>query len=235
MVNTSSPSIYPLGDSALTLDLGNCIDEQLNTRALAICDWLGAHPLDGIMDRIVAYSSVSVFYDPTQVYDRKAISEWLLEAWKQTSTALPPGDKGREVSVPVCYEGEYAPDLEAVARQKGLSLREVIDLHCSAEYRIYMIGFLPGFPYMGKIHPRIEVPRKMRPVPVIAGGVGIAGMQTGIYPLNSPGGWQIIGRTPLHLFNRHADPPVLLHTGDRVRFYPVSTAEFLTWGRTGSA
>lgn len=233
-MNTPPPSIYPLGDSAITLDLGNCIDEQLNTRALAIYDWLGAHQLDGIIDRIVAYSSVSVFYDPTQVYDRTAISEWLLEAWQQTVTALPPSD-GREVPVPVCYEGEYAPDLEAVARRKGLSPREVIDLHCSVEYRIYMIGFLPGFPYMGKIDPRIEVSRKMRPVPVIAGGVGIAGMQTGIYPVNSPGGWQIIGRTPLHLFDRHADPPILLFTGDRVRFYPVSAAEFLTWAQPGSA
>ena len=228
MVNTSPLSIYPLGDSALTLDLGNCIDEQLNTRVLAIYDWLGAHQLDGIIDRIVAYSSVSVFYDPTLIYDRTAVSEWLLEAWQQTATALSPSD-GRMVRVPVCYEGEYAPDLEAVARQTGLSPREVIDLHCSVEYRIYMIGFLPGFPYMGKIDPRIVVPRKMRPVFVIAGGVGIAGMQTGIYPLNSPGGWQIIGRTPLHLFNRHADPPIQLLTGDRVRFYPVSTGEFLTW------
>ena len=152
--------------------------------------------------------------------------------WKPGSrraTVLPPSD-GREVPIPVCYEGEYAPDLEAVARQKGLSPGEVIDLHCSIEYRIYMIGFLPGFPYMGKIDPRIEIPRKMRPVPVIAGGVGIAGMQTGIYPLNSPGGWQIIGRTPLHLFNRHADPPVALLTGDRVRFYPVSTARIFDLG-----
>src|SRR5580698_4910986 len=225
MVNTSPLSIYPLGDSALTLDLGNCIDEQLNTRALAIYDWLGAHQLDGIIDRIVAYSSVSVFYDPTLVYDRTAVSEWLLEAWQQTATALSPSN-GRMVRVPVCYEGEYAPDLEAVARQTGLSPREVIDLHCSVEYRIYMIGFLPGFPYMGKIDPRIVVPRKMRPVFVIAGGVGIAGMQTGIYPLNSPGGWQIIGRTPLLLFDRNADPPILLRTGDRVCFYPVSPAEF---------
>ncbi len=234
MVNIPPPSIYPLGDSALTLDLGNCVDEQLNTRALAICDWLGGHPLDGIIDRIVAYSSVSVFFDPTQIYDRTAVSDWLLDAWRHTAEVLPPSE-GREVPVPVCYEGEYAPDLEAVARQKGLSPREVIDLHCSVEYRIYMIGFLPGFPYMGKIDPRIEIPHKMRPGPVIAGGVGIAGVQTGIYPLNSPGGWQIIGRTPLQLFNLRTDPPILLRTGDRVRFYPVSKAEFLTWARPGSA
>jgi inhibitor of KinA len=92
-----------------------------------------------------------------------------------------------------------------------------------------MIGFLPGFPYLGKVDPRLEVPRKIRPVPVIAGGVGIAGLQTGIYSLNSPGGWQIIGRTPIRLFDRDADPPVLLRTGDRIRFYPVSSADFLRW------
>jgi inhibitor of KinA len=227
-MNTTAPSIYSLGDSALTLDLGNCIDEQLNTRALAIYDWLGAHRFEGIIDRIVAYSSVSVFYDPTLTYDRTAISEWLSEAWLQTAAA-PPRSGGRDIRIPVCYEGGYAPDLEAVARGKGLSTGEVIELHCSTPYRIYMIGFLPGFPYMGKIDPRLEISRKTRPAPVIAGGVGIAGLQTGIYPLNSPGGWQIIGRTPLRLFDRNADPPSLLLTGDRVRFYPVSTADFLGW------
>jgi inhibitor of KinA len=228
-VNPSTPPfIYSLGDSALTLDLGNCIDEQLNTRVLAIFDWLGVHRFEGIIDLIAAYSSVSVFYDPTLVYDRTAISEWLLEAWRQTA-AIPLRPEGREIRIPVCYEGEYAPDLEAVARQKGLSFGEVIDLHCSIPYRIYMIGFLPGFPYLGKVDPRLEMPRKIRPVPVIAGGVGIAGWQTGIYSLNSPGGWQIIGRTPIRLFDRNADPPVLLRTGDSVRFYPVSIADFPGW------
>jgi inhibitor of KinA len=151
-----------------------------------------------------------------------------MEGWRQT-TATPPQSEGRDIRIPVCYEGEYAPDLEAVARDKGLSRKEVIDLHCSIPYRIYMIGFLPGFPYLGKIDPRLEIPRKVRPVPVIAGGVGIAGLQTGIYPQNSPGGWQIIGRTPIRLFDREADPPVMLLTGDQVVFYPVSTADFLCW------
>ena len=243
-------SIYPLGDSAMTLDLGNCIDDQLNTRALSINDWLGAHPLEGITDRIVAYSSVSVFYDPTGICDRTAVTKWLLDAWQRTDQiprqsdsreisipdqtqsreiSIPDQTQPREISIPVCYEGEYAPDLEQVARHTGLAPEELVKLHTSVEYRIYMIGFLPGFPYMGKIDPRLEVPRKARPVPVIAGGVGIAGMQTGVYPLNSPGGWQIIGRTPLRLFDRHAYPPILLRAGDRVRFYPVPTAEFVAW------
>ncbi len=227
-MNVSTPSIYSLGDAAMTLDLGNCIDEQLNARVLAILAWLENHPLEGILDRIVAYSSVSVFYDPAGMHSRPAISGWLMEAWLQTAGS-PPRTNDREVRIPVCYEDEYGPDLPEVARQSGLTVPELIDIHCVPEYRIYMIGFLPGFPYMGKIDHRIEVSRKMRPAPVIAGGVGIAGMQTGIYPLNSPGGWQIIGRTPLRLFDRHSDPPILLHIGDRVRFYPVSKAEFLAW------
>jgi inhibitor of KinA len=240
----------------MSLDLGNFIEEDLNTRVLAVYDWLGNHPLEGVIDRIVAYSSVSVFYDPTRIVHRSAVSGWLMEAWQsteagksteagrsteagksteagQSSGAGPHPDDGpgirtasREVQIPVCYEGEYAPDLEAVAREKGMSPREVIDIHSSVTYRIYMIGFLPGFPYMGKIDARLETPRKTSPVPVIAGGVGIAGVQTGVYPLNSPGGWQIIGRTPLRLFDRNTEPPILLRTGDRVRFNPVSPAEF---------
>jgi inhibitor of KinA len=192
-VNASQPSIYPLGETAMTLDLGNCIDEELNTRALAICDYLKNRPFPGLIDIIVAYSSVSVFHDPASS-NRAAISQTLLEAWRQTCEIAPP-EAGRCIRVPVCYEGEYGPDLEGVAREKGLTPRDVIDLHCSIAYRIYMIGFLPGFPYMGKIDPRIDMPRKARPAPVIAGGVGIAGMQTGIYPLNSSG---CLTRMPTH-------------------------------------
>ena len=237
----TSFSIYPLGDSAITIDLGNFIDEQLNRRALALYDWLQARRFPGIIDIIVAYSSVSVYYDPTPVFDSAFLHDWLQKAWQETEGAVnaasgtnaapgvpaaPPGES-RLLRIPVCYQGEYAPDIEWVARQKGLSSEDVIAFHCSGIYRIYMIGFLPGFPYMGKITDRLEIARKDRPVPVIAGGVGIAGMQTGIYPLNSPGGWQIIGRTPIKLFDRHKDPPVLLHTGDSVQFYPVSKTEFL--------
>jgi inhibitor of KinA len=235
----TSFSIYPLGDSAITIDLGNYIDEQLNRRALALYDWLQARRFPGVIDIIVAYSSVSVFYDPASVHDSVFLHDWLQKAWQETGkdgisdpltvTNSPgsPSEEGRLLRIPVCYEGEYAPDLEWVVRQKGLTREEVIALHCSGVYRIYMIGFLPGFPYMGKLADQLEIARKDRPVPVMSGGVGIAGMQTGIYPLNSPGGWQIIGRTPIQLFDRHKDPPILLRTGDIVQFYPVSKAEFL--------
>jgi inhibitor of KinA len=242
-----NPSIFPLGDSAITIDLGNHIDDQLNRKALALHDWLQAHRFPGVVDIIVAYSSVSVFYDPVNVRSGKkgcsggvsfCLRELLQGAWaavgKDTEEWVEQENEGNRAGhffrIPVCYAGEYAPDLEWVARLKGIRMEEVIRLHYSTIYQVYMIGFLPGFPYLGRIDARLEVPRKERPVPVISGGVGIAGVQTGIYPLNSPGGWQIIGRTPTRLFNPANDPPVHLQAGDRVQFYPIGREEFVNWG-----
>jgi inhibitor of KinA len=251
---SASYSIFPLGDSAITIDLGNCIDEQLNSRALALHDWLQAHRFPGLLDIIVAYSSVSMYYDPVIVRSGSlnnsrgayyGLEGLLVRAWEETE-----GGRARKVEdagggvgngwserqvrghffrIPVCYEGEYAPDMEGVAREKGLSRDEVIGLHSAVIYRIYMVGFLPGFPYMGRTDPRLEIGRKKQPAPVVAGGVGIAGIQTGIYSLASPGGWQIIGRTPMPLFNLLEDPPIRLQAGDRVQFYPVSKMEFDSW------
>jgi inhibitor of KinA len=226
--------IFPLGDSAITIDLGNHIDKQLNTKALALHDWLQAHRFPGVIDIIVAYSSVSVFYDPLVVRSGTSdcpdgvfycLKKLLEQAWESTiAPGAPPS--GHSFRIPVCYEEEYGPDLPWVAREKGLTREEVIRLHSSCIYHVYMIGFLPGFPYLGRTDPRLEVPRKTQPVPVTAGGVGITGSQTGIYPLNSPGGWQIIGRTPLKLFNPEADPPVRLQAGDQIQFYPISGSAF---------
>jgi inhibitor of KinA len=235
--------IFPLGDSAITIDLGNHIDKQLNTRALALHDWLQAHRFPGVIDIIVAYSSVSVFYDPSIVRSGKQdcpdgvyyrLKRLLEQAWEATMTSDagnnqgdgPAPPSGHSFRIPVCYDDEYGPDLQWVAREKALPREEVIRLHSSCIYHVYMIGFLPGFPYLGKTDPMLEVPRKVQPVPVAAGGVGITGLQTGIYPLNSPGGWQIIGQTPVKLFNPEADPPVCLQAGDQVRFYPISKEEF---------
>ncbi len=243
---SASFSIFPLGDSAITLDLGNCIEEQLNRRALAVHDWLQAHRIPGFLDIIVAYSSVSIYYDPTVVRLSKlnnsngvyyGLEELLIQAWEATDEMADkvvegqesPGAEGHFFRIPVCYEGEYAPDLEGVAQEKGLSKDEVIGLHTSVIYRVYMVGFLPGFPYMGRTDARLEIGRKKVPVSVGAGGVGIAGIQTGIYPLNSPGGWHIIGRTPMPLFNRQEDPPIRIQAGDSVQFYPVSKKEFGDW------
>jgi inhibitor of KinA len=251
--------IFPLGDSAITIDLGNHIDQQLNTKALALYDWLQEHRIQGVTDIIIAYSSVSVFYDLSLVpLDRGRVSRhngdpswnngnaslgkegrpdgvfyclkrWLEKAWEETADSRRDHHSGRSIRIPVCYEPDYGPDLGWVAREKGLTPEEVIRLHGSQAYHVYMIGFLPGFSYMGKTDPRLEVSRKAQPVPVVAGGVGIAGAQTGIYPLNSPGGWQIIGRTPLKLFDPRTDPPVRLQAGDQVLFYPITGTEFAGW------
>lgn len=225
--------------------------------ALGLHDWLQAHRFPGILDIIMAYSSVSVLYDPalvaaSGVNGPNGVFYWLegllVQAWQEVTgnnaiglrgeaprkegrnlhdeTPEKTGKAGHLFRIPVCYEGEYAPDLPWVAEQKGLSPKEVIDLHVAGLYRVYMIGFLPGFPYLGTVDQRLQMPRKQQPVNVAAGGVGIVGMQTGVYPLNSPGGWQIIGRTPVRLFDPEADPPIRLQAGDHVQFYPVSSAAF---------
>lgn len=232
----TSFSIFPLGDSAITLDLGSTIDEHHNIRALLIRDWLQTQRFPGILDIIVAYSSVTVFYDPAVLRASGVTGSLSAAAWVEgllmggfhatASAGRVPAPAGHSFRIPVCYQGEYAPDLAWVAKQRGLSTREVVELHTAAVYRVYMIGFLPGFPYLGTVDKRLEVPRKTRPVAVTAGGVGIAGPQTGIYTLNSPGGWQIIGRTPAKLFDPAGDPPVRLQTGDRVQFYPILAEEF---------
>jgi inhibitor of KinA len=242
-------SIFPLGDSAITLDLGNRIDEQLNRKALSIRQWLGSLHVPGILDIIVAYSTVSVFYDPVILRDSicgsgervyQYMHRMLEEAVVQDCKGDAAGLNLQEgimvnttiIKVPVCYGAEFGPDLEMVARQKLISSRELISIHSATVYIVYMIGFLPGFSYLGSIDHRLEIPRKDSPVPVAAGGVGIAGNQTGIYPLNCPGGWQIIGRTPLKLFDAGAEIPVLFAIGDHVQFYPVTEREFNQWGKT---
>ena len=232
---SSSYSIFPLGDSAITIDLGNCIDEYLNIKSIAIHEWLAAQPFPGLKDIITSYSSVTIFYNPAElvpagIAGSDGAYSWLegllLRAWEETGTLPEMAAEGRIVEIPVCYEGEYAPDLEGVAAQKGLSPEAIVDLHVAGTYRVYMIGFLPGFPYLGRLDDRLGIPRKPQPETVRAGGVGIAGMQTGIYPLDSPGGWWIIGRTPVKLFDAGAGSPALLRAGDRVRFRPIRPADF---------
>lgn len=234
---SSSYSIFPLGDSAITIDLGNCIDEYHNIKSIAIHEWLAARPFPGRLDVIAAYSSVTVFYDPVGlvlagIAGPMGAYSWLegllRRAWEE-AVAIPaglPAAEPRMVDIPVCYEGEYAPDLERVAAQKGLSPEEVVGLHTAGRYRVYMIGFLPGFPYLGRLDNRLDIPRKPQPEVVRAGGVGIAGMQTGIYPLDSPGGWWIIGRTPVRLFDADAGSPALLRAGDQVRFLAIPSGAF---------
>jgi inhibitor of KinA len=249
----STLSIFPIGDSAATIELGELINEELSRKAMAIQAWILSRQVAGILDVIVSYSSVSVFYDPVGMTKRPDASDTcregafecmkalLQQAWHEAVSISGEnggndqtgngqtgnGQTGKIQQVPVCYGGQYGPDLDWLAGEKGIPAGELIQLHCSRVYRVYMIGFLPGFSYLGEVDERLQVPRKERPALVKAGSVGIAGSQTGIYPLNSPGGWQIIGRTPLRLFDPHAEPPILLKAGDYVQLYAVGAEEFL--------
>lgn len=226
--------IFPLGDSALTIDFGNKVDEQINTEVITRHHQLKEDTIPGIIELIPAYSSLTIYYDLIAL--RKIIPatqsafEWLKEQI-QKKLEQPVEIKEKEeklIRIPVCYENEFATDLQWLCEQKNLSRDELINIHTSTTYKIYMLGFLPGFAYMGEVEERIATPRKDQPVNMIAGSVGIAGKQTGIYPLESPGGWQIIGRTPLKIFDAAKNPPVLFRAGDKVQFYAISKKEFLT-------
>jgi len=228
----SDCTIFPLGDSSATLDLGNIVNEELNQIVIAIKDRLRQNPFEGLRDIIVAYSSVSVVYDAFLIKEKYQLNEPVFEfVRKKLSEAFDaasitnPSDEDI-ITIPVCYDEVFGNDLKFIAAQKNIPVEKIIELHHSKTYRLYMIGFLPGFSYMAEVDGQITIPRKPKPVPVIAGSVGIAGNQTGIYPLNCPGGWQIIGRTPIKLFEAFADLPVKLKSGDHIKFYPITKEEF---------
>lgn len=219
------PKIFPLGDNAVTVDFGNVISVELNERAISLADYLTAHPFAGFIEAAPAYSSVAVFYDliatrnsfPEASTAFDAVRE-LIEGALTDTQATPAGDR-RIVEIPADFGPDSALDLSDVADIARTSADEVIDLFTGTIYRVYMLGFLPGFAYMGEVDERIAAPRRQTPrLKVPKGSVGIAGRQTGIYPLESPGGWQIIGRTELELFTPNAESPCFLAPGDRVRF-----------------
>lgn len=226
--------IFPLGDSALTIDFGNIINGKINETILNLFHSLKENPLPGMIEAVPAYSSLSIFYDPVKLkkqgLGKETVYEFVKQEFEKFIEHLPLHEEkpARIVRVPVCYDEEFAPDLDLLAAAKQMDKEEIIHLHCGKQYRVYMIGFLPGFPYMGTVDERITFPRKKDPVNVPAGSVGIAGSQTGIYPFNSPGGWNIIGRTPLKMFDLQREERSLLNAGDSVEFYPVHKNEFLT-------
>lgn len=227
-------TLYPVGDSCLTMTVGNNINEILNEKVIAIQNWINSHSFKGLQDVVIAYNSISLLYDPVivkAVYKPSClvssfVGGKLAEAFEQSVAAA---SEGTVTRIPVCYDDEYGPDLQVITDLKQINKEEVVRLHTAQAYRIYMIGFLPGFPYLATVPDMIASPRKKQPVQVAAGGVGIAGMQTGIYPVASPGGWQIIGRTPVKVFNTMAKHPFLLKAGNYVQFYAITKEEFIHW------
>lgn len=209
--------IRAAGDSAVILRLGGAIDPALNARALALARRVRERGPDTLLDLVVGFASVTAYFDPLRI-DSSAIESLLREAAAEPVDT--PAEDAAPVVIPVTYGGADGADLGEVAAFAGLSEADVIARHLGREYRVFMIGFLPGFPYMGTVDPRIAMPRRDTPrVSVPAGSVGIAGGQTGIYPVESPGGWRLIGRTTTALFDpANASRPTLLQPGDRVRF-----------------
>ena len=216
--------IAALGDAALVAELPPRIDPAINRQAGALASALRARWTTILRDVVVGYCTVTVYFDPLRVDAR-----WLEAEMSAVATNLEGGPRSREaiVEVPVCYEGEFAPDLADVARFAECDADEVVRLHSQGEYRVYMVGFIPGFAYMAEVDPRIAAPRRAAPrTAVPAGSVAIAGGQTGIYPAVTPGGWNIIGRTPLVPFDPDRAEPCLFQPGDSVRFVRMSRREF---------
>jgi inhibitor of KinA len=232
MRGSLSYHIFPLGDSALIIDLGNVIDESLNKLVHSFYYQLKDVPIAGIVEVVPGYSSLTVYYDVLSIKQKLNQHKTAFELISESIQELLSEDRKEMVinedlfTVPVCYDKKYSPDIGFIAERNNISAEEVIHLHTSSTYQIYMLGFLPGFAYMGQVDDRIACPRKPQPVLVEPGSVGIAGKQTGIYPLRSPGGWQIIGSTPLKLFNKDKDEPVLFKPVGRVQFYSITIDEF---------
>lgn len=224
--------IFPLGDAAVTVDYGNFIDESINKEVIARFNQMRQNPLPGMIEVVPAYSSFTVFYDlkilKNKIQSHKTVFDWMQQQLEDRLQQPVQTDQTRErlINIPVCYDEEFAVDIKHLASEKNISVEEVIQIHTSKKYRVYMLGFLPGFAYMGEVDEKITVPRKPQPAQVIKGSVGIAGKQTGIYPMASPGGWQIIGRTPLNLFEGANDEPTFLRAGDSVQFFAISKNEF---------
>jgi inhibitor of KinA len=216
--------ILPFGDSAITIDFGDEIAPEINACAIAFAKTIVDQDWQGIHDVVPTYRSVTVHFDP--LLWGSAI---LVKKLKALSRPTPGRAESPGVlhEIPVLYGDEWGPDLEEVAAFAGLQPAETIAWHASIPYRVYMLGFSPGFPYLGLVPEQLAIPRRSTPRPKVpAGSVGIADRQTGIYPTATPGGWQLIGRTPVAIYRKTRNDPFLLKPGDRVRFKPIEREEF---------
>ena len=216
--------VLEAGDAAFVARFEQRIDPAVNARAIRTARILRRTAAGLLRDIVVGYASVTVYFDPLAA-EADVVREALARAADEADGR--PGDaEGRLVEIPVRYGGEDGPDLGEVAAFAGCTPEEVVRLHAARVYRVYMIGFVPGFPYLASVDPRIAMPRRERPRRLVpAGSVGIAGAQTGIYPIATPGGWRIIGRTDVGLFEMAGAPRTSLAPGDRVRFVPARESE----------
>ncbi len=220
------PRIYNIHDQAITIEFAAAINEATNMQVIALQHAVESNPIKGFIEAVPAYSSLTVYF--SEQVSAATIRSWLSDLSAQISNIIHASSTlGKQISIPVCYDPSLGTDLDWVAAHLNLSLEEIISLHTSVAYRVYMIGFIPGFPYMGTLPEQLEVPRKQTPAMKIpAGSVAIAGKQTGIYPAEVPGGWQVIGRTPLKMFDPSTTPCSFLNAGDIVQFKPITLEAF---------
>ena len=216
-----------MGDRSLLVELGDEISPSVNQRVQELFTALDLHPVDGVRELVPSYRSLLVVYDPLNISlaDLKRTIRDTYQNLDQTELPEP-----RTIDIPIVYGGEQGPDLDSVAQYHHITPQAVIEYHTGPTYRVYMIGFTPGYPYLGEVPDAIATPRRKTPrILVPKGSVGIAKQQTGIYSVDSPGGWQIIGWTPVNLFDPQARPPSLLMMGDRVRFQAICAQEASQW------
>ncbi len=219
-----NPRFLLAGDRGLLVEFGATIDPEINRRVRELFLSLEKGPIRGVIEVIPTYRSVLVFYDPIQTNVDRLREEIADREKSLDRSAIPPPET---TEIPVAYGDEFGPDLDFVAEHNSLSPEEVIEIHTSGNYLIYMIGFTPGFPFLGGLSERIFTPRLENPRQLVpAGSVGIANNQTGIYSIDSPGGWQLIGRTPIKLYDPSRSRPILLKPGDYLRFKRISKEEF---------
>lgn len=212
------------GDTSLTVEFGNEISEEINAKIRAFNIALAQSNIPGIVETVPTYRSLMVHYDPGVILYNPLVKrmEKLLDQLDHIQ--IPPSDV---LEIPVLYGGEEGPDLEFVAKHNNKTPEEVIKIHTSTEYLIYMLGFTPGFTYLGGMSDSIATPRLTTPrVKIPAGSVGIAGTQTGVYPIDSPGGWQLIGRTPVRMYDPDRETPILPEAGQYIKFYAIDKAEY---------
>jgi inhibitor of KinA len=228
-METNIIEISQISETSVLIEFGKEINPDVNKKVRTFCSYLDKNPFTGMMECVPAFASVSIVYNPLEMNSAspyevvKSILKDILSKLDFTSP-----DKEHIVEIPVCYGGEFGPDIEHVAEINNLTVEEIIKIHSEGRYLVYMIGFAPGFPYLGGMSEKIAAPRRETPRQVIpAGSVGIAGMQTGVYPIETPGGWQLIGRTPIKMFDLNGNPKSLLKAGDIAKFYPISYEEYL--------
>ena len=220
-------SFSPLGDQAIVIELGQEINEQTEQQVRKMSALLESRPPQWMIEYIPAFTTVSIFYNPI-LATYESVKTQLAQLLTRLDENLPV--KSRTIEIPVCYGGEFGPDLEFVAQYNKLTPREVIEIHTAGTYSVHMIGFAPGFPFIGGMSEKIAAPRRESPrLRIPERTVGIAGIQTGVYPIETPGGWQLIGRTPLRLFRPDHDIPSLLRAGDKVVFREITPKDYYAW------